>query len=127
MHYFITIEMFKHFFQYEACLNVLPQNLAKIFMKFRLLNHKLPIQKGRFLSIERNNRLCEKCNMNDIGDEFHYSFVCPSLSNARKQFLKPYYRHHPNAIKFSSLFNSKNKSVLKGLTEFIKVILQTVQ
>ena len=89
---FYNYRMYKQNFQYEEYLNLLPENLAINFMKFRLLNHKLPIQKGRFLGIERNERLCEKCNLNELGDEFHYIFVCPFFLSARKRFLKPYYR-----------------------------------
>ena len=40
--------MFKHNFQYEDYLNTLPHTSANLFMKFRLLNHKLPVQKVVF-------------------------------------------------------------------------------
>ena len=117
--------MFKHNFQYEDYLNTLPHTSANLFMKFRLLNHKLPIQKGRFLGIERNERLCQKCNINEIGDEFHYIFKCPFFTNSRRQFLKPYFWKYPNTLKFSALFNSSNKTILKNLVAFIRIILQT--
>ena len=28
---------------------------------------------------ERHEKICSKCNLNDIGDEFHYLLVCPFL------------------------------------------------
>ena len=121
---FYNYRLFKNNFQFENYLNVLPQNLANIFIRFRWLNHKLPIQKGRFLGIERNDRVCQKCDLEALGDEFHYIFVCPFFAEARKQYLKPYYRKHPNTIKFSSLFNSKKKSVLKNVITFLNVIIQ---
>ena len=123
--YFYNYRMFKHNFQYEDYLNTLPHTSANLFMKFRLLNHKLPIQKGRFLGIERNERLCQKCNINEIGDEFHYIFKCPFFTNSRRQFLKPYFWKYPNTLKFSALFNSSNKTILKNLVAFIRIILQT--
>ena len=121
---FYNYRMFKQDFQFENYLNLLPQTLANTFLKFRLLNHKLPIQKGRFLAIERNDRVCSKCELQDLGDEFHCIFVCPFFADTRRQCLKPYYRQHPNALKFNSLFNSKNCSTLKNLVVFLKIIIQ---
>ncbi len=91
-----------------------------MFLKFRTLNHKLPIQKGRILGIDRNDRLCGKCNTGDLGDEYHYIFQCPFFSEDRKQFLKPYYNKHPNSIKYKQLFSTSNKNTLLKLIHFIK-------
>jgi hypothetical protein len=43
-------------------------------------NHKLPIEHGRWNNIPRENRKCNSCNLEEIGDEFHYILNCP-LSN----------------------------------------------
>ena len=49
--------------------------------KFRTTNHKLPIEHGRWntiiSNIQRKNRKCNLCNLEEIGDEFHYISNCP--------------------------------------------------
>ncbi len=69
-------------------------------IKFRTSNHKLPIELGRWNGIDIAERKCIKCNMNTIGDEFHYLLECPSLEIDRKRLIKPYYFRRPNIIKF---------------------------
>ena len=32
-------------------------------------SHKLMIEKGRYLNLERNQRICSMCNLNDIEDD----------------------------------------------------------
>jgi hypothetical protein len=46
--------------------------------KFRTTNHKLPIEHGRWNNIPRENRKCNLCNLEEIGDEFHYILNCMS-------------------------------------------------
>jgi hypothetical protein len=45
--------------------------------KFRTTNHKLPIEQGRWNNIQRENRKCNLCNLEEIGDEFPYILNCP--------------------------------------------------
>ena len=37
-------------------------------------------------NIPRNLKVCELCN--DLGDEFHFLFICPRFSVARKEYIK---------------------------------------
>ena len=71
--------MFKNVFAPEDYLQILPLNLAYIFVHFRKLNHRLPIQRRRVMNLPYEDRLCTKCSSADIGDEFHYVFGCPFL------------------------------------------------
>ena len=57
-----------------------------VLCKFRLSNHKLPIERGRYSNIEREPRFCQLCNENMIGDEFHFILECPALQHLRKHF-----------------------------------------
>jgi hypothetical protein len=62
--------------------------------KFRITNHKLPVENGRWKNIARENRICPLCNNGDIGDEFHYLFKCQYFGNHLKylsSFRKPNY------------------------------------
>ena len=53
-------------------------------MHFRCLNHRLPIERGRFWGIERDDRICDICNKNQLGDEYHYLFNCTFFNNEKK-------------------------------------------
>ena len=67
---YYNYRLLKDAFVFENHLKILPEVFAKIMIKFRTLNHKLPIQKGRMLGIERKERMCHKCQMKELGDEF---------------------------------------------------------
>ena len=56
--------------------------------KFRCGNHKLPITKGRFTNVEMEERICNLCMTNNIGDEFHYMLCCPFLWMKANNLLK---------------------------------------
>jgi hypothetical protein len=42
---------------------------------------------GRWSNIPRENRHCELCQKNQIGDEYHYIFECTNLSEKRTSLL----------------------------------------
>ena len=69
--------LYKHVkeeFALERYLCVLPWELCKYILKLRLCNHKLRIETGRYCHIERKDRICEICNLNQLGDEYHLFF-----------------------------------------------------
>ena len=68
--------MYKTTFGFENYLTILPQDLLYNVCRFRCSSHKLPIEKGRFLSIDRSERICTLCNKHKMSDEFHYLFYC---------------------------------------------------
>ena len=80
--------MFKNVFAPEDYLQILPLNLAYTFAHFRTLNHRLPIQRGRVVSLPYEDRLCTKCSSADIGDEFHYVFSYPVFAESKKKKKK---------------------------------------
>ena len=51
-------------------------DLRKAYCNYRCLNHRLPIEKDRFWGVKRNDRICDLCDLEHIGDEFHYLFQC---------------------------------------------------
>ena len=53
--------MYKTTFGFENYLTILPQDLLYNVCRFRCSSHKLPIEKGRFLSIDRSERICTLC------------------------------------------------------------------
>ena len=54
-------------------------NFLNYFINFRMCNNYLPVEKGRWCKQDHINRKCPLCNLNEIGDEFHYLFKCHFL------------------------------------------------
>ena len=121
--------LFKESFCFEEYLKILPVLLRQNLLRFRLANHKLPIQQKRSQSIPRDERLCTLCECGEIGDEFHYIFNCSSavITNSRRLNLPRYFQHHPNVLKFKDVMNSKSKAKLVKLARFITCILREVR
>jgi hypothetical protein len=86
--------------------------------KLRLGSHNLAIETGRHRQVDRTQRKCNMCNLNDLEDEFHFVLKCPFYSNLRQQFISSYYSRHPSVFKFISLINSDRKSVLIKLAKY---------
>ena len=51
-------------------------NERKELVKFRISNHKLRIETGKYDQIPRVNRLCPLCKSNQIEDESHFLIYC---------------------------------------------------
>ena len=83
------------------------------------MNHNMPIEKGRYLDIEHNHRLCHLCNL--LGDEYHYLFECTHFSADRRKNIQRYYFTHPNTYKLQELMNNKDISILTKLAIFCKI------
>ena len=54
--------------------------------KLRISDHNLLIEKGRYLKIPRENRLCLQCNL--IEDEKHFLLYCTKNINVRNIFIE---------------------------------------
>ena len=85
-------------------------------------NNKLPVNVQRYEGIDRQDRLCRKCDLKDVGDEFHYLFVCPFFNKKRNELLPKKYIKTPNVINFEKLSNTQEKHVLLKLKHFISII-----
>ena len=92
-------------------------------LKFRLSNHWLPVETGRWDNTPLENRKFTLCSKHDIGDEFHYLFVCGHFISDRKKFLSSYFYKSPNTIKFKELFTSANTRKLVNLSSFVEIIM----
>lgn len=117
-------------FKLELCLEKyltsLPDQLKIALCKFRCSAHLLPIEKGRHLGIPRNERLCNHCK-NDIGDEFHFLFICPQFLNLRKECIPLNYWKKPSVQKFINLLKVKKVKSLIKLSKMVKSIIDTVK
>ena len=59
-------------------------NIRKTFTQFRISNHKLEIERGRYENIPREHRTCKMCDLGEIEDEFHFTFKCKKLDHLRE-------------------------------------------
>ncbi len=57
----------------EHYLNFPDSKARRLICKFRISDHPLAIETGRYSNIPRNMRLCNTCNL--IDDEYHFSFI----------------------------------------------------
>ena len=106
-----------NFEKYISCIRNEKHRVA--LSRFRCSAHKLMIEEGRYRNIERNNRLCQYCQMNVIEDEFHFLLVCPAYRHIRISVLPKYFCRWPTKQKFSKLLSVSQTSTLKKLAKFI--------
>lgn len=120
----VIYRIYKTNFQCEHYLTLLPKKLSKILVKVRTTNHHLPVEVGRWSNVHRNERYCNLCNCNKIGDEFHYILECKVLCKIRSQFLSKEFCSAPNTKKFCDIMSSNNSVTLRKLCIFILKINQ---
>ena len=97
------------------------------FVKFKISNHKLMIEHGRYQidHLPRENRLCPLCNSNQVEDEIHFFFQCNKYSVKRQAFINQINGIIPDFDKKSSpesiklIMNSNEHYVKKLVMKFI--------
>jgi hypothetical protein len=119
----IIYRMYKTEFKFEKYLVNSTFKLRQIYTKFRCRSSRIPIESGIFSGTQRQDRLCSLCAINEVGDEFHYIFICPFFKNDRILLLENYFWHSPSAFKMNLLFNTSGKR-LKNLCKFIEIIMK---
>ena len=103
----------------ELFLSQLPEQYAIALVKFRCNNHKLPIEQGRKLGIAREERFCRKCDLNVLGDEFHFIMECPAYAEDRNKLIPPKFRRVKSTFNFCKLLSTNSRSVSLNLAKFI--------
>ena len=118
--------MFKRDFGLEKYLTVLKKNRRKQISLLRCSNVKFPIETGRWNNTPRIERYCTLCASRQIGDEFHYLFLCQNehIQRIRTKFIPAYYIVHPSDVKFKGILSLCNKTVLNNLAIFIQKIIR---
>ena len=97
----------------------LPEKYFFVLTQFRLSSHDLLIEKGRYQNIPREERICEKCSLHEIEDEFHFIFICPCYKDLRVRYISKYYYTRPSMFKLVQLLSIRNKKKLCNLGKFI--------
>lgn len=87
------IECYKVFKEEYSTRNYLHQlrvfNERQILVKFRISNHKLMIELGRYQvdHVTRESRLCPLCESKQVENETHFLFQCQKYSAQRQARL----------------------------------------
>ena len=66
---------------------------------------KLPIETGRWKNISRENKICNLCDIGDLGDEFHFLFKCSHFNISRKQYLQTKFTNRPDILALKDIMN----------------------
>jgi len=114
----LTYRHIKDTFQHENYLIKLPSSMRITLCRFRCSNHKLQIEVGRHTRTPREERLCNKCNTGQLGDEFHLLLTCPYYNNLRILYIPQYYYINPTLEKLTGLFNA-SVPITRKLCKFI--------
>ena len=126
----ILYKTYKSNFGIEKYLLNTPENIYKPLVQYRTLNSKLPIEIGRYQNVDRHDRHCKLCNLNTIGDEYHYILECTNLeiTTARKRYLSSYFRVKPSMYKFVDLMmsTSTNVPLAVKVSKLVALIMKVV-
>lgn len=119
-----SYKMYKEVYGIEEYLLKLKKSNRILVSKLRASNNKLPIIVGRFQEIAREDRVCDKCEANVVGDEYHVLFVCQNenIAGWRNMYIPHFYRRRPNHLKFKLLMQTSNVNILNNLALFLRKI-----
>ena len=95
----------------------------QLLTKFRVSDHLLEIELGRYKNIPREQRLCRKCKVLD--DESHFFFHCQINSKLREHFVKNIKNYHPEFNEFSQI--SKLNIILNPEKEFLSNVVDYIK
>jgi hypothetical protein len=99
-------------------LKIQKNDLLKQFARFRLSSHHLEIKVGRFVGIDRDQRLCRFCNMNVVESEYHFLLCCDNYRHLRLKFIG--HISWPTLNLFQTTMTSKKINKILGICKYLK-------
>jgi len=123
----IYYRIFKTQHELESYLCNLPEKYVNCLVNYRMCNNRLPIETGRWVGLERNQRVCNLCNNGDIGDEFHYIFRCSYFSVKRKHYIGFSNLTDANTSDFASIMCNQDINILSKLCIFVNIVMQHIR
>ena len=114
-------QLYKVEFEREKYFRVLQSKLSIALCKYRTSNHKLEVEKLRYVRplIPRMERECTKCDLNETGNKIHHLLVCPNFAKLRNRPIPDRFTARVNLISLLNLMSNKNKRIITNLARFI--------
>ena len=112
------------------------ESLVKLSMKNRIVlsklracNNKLPIIEGRYRNISRAEWICNMCEVNFVGDEFHMLFVChnENIVRLRNMYIPEYYKNRPSLYKYGLLMQTTSCKTLNNLALLLQAVFKMMR
>ena len=128
-----TYKTFKSEMRLEPYLNYnLPKTIYTSIARFRLSSHNLNIEIGRHKRpfIPAEDRICEKCNLNAVEDEFHCLMACMNWTESRIKLYEVACRTISGfpvlspSEQFHEIMISKNVDLNFALGKFLHIALK---
>ena len=123
----------KHTYLPESYLtNVKNIEHRHILSKFRLSNHDLNIERGRYTKPPTpiNQRTCPLCGNSEIESEIHFLFECSFYNRVREEFncnisnIITDFKIKDNLQKITDLFDNNHKEIQTRLGKYLSVCFQ---
>ena len=75
----------------------------------------------RYINTLLHYRKCNLCNCKQVGDEYHYLYICEyqDIIRFRQKFIPEYYYRRPSTEKMKGHLFYCNVRVLKNLARFV--------
>ena len=86
--------------------------------QIRTGHHSLEIEKGRYINIPRNQRLCKVCS-SYIEDEYHFVLCCNVYDDLRDMYLPKKYHSQPNLHTFNILMSTRSSDIIHSLAKYV--------
>ena len=113
----------------ENYITELNNPLLTHFIQFITRVHHLPVTADRFVyENDPRNKICTKCDLNEIGDESHFLFTCTFFSDDRCKLLSSFAHINVENISFSwkEVLSYKGEKLFK-VAKLIKIILSNLE
>ena len=99
------LSQYKKTFKFEQYLDTIPRHIRIHMTRLRTSSHSFPIETKRYVRprVEPQDRKCNICNTDEIGDEHHYLLKCPneSLVSVRSTFIDNVTSNIPQLMAFN--------------------------
>ncbi len=78
---------------------------------------------GRYSNIDRQEKICHLCNINEVRDEYYYLLKCSYFKLDREIYIQDQYTNHPTTLTMRQIMNSTDINQLIKLSKFMSILL----
>ena len=120
-----TYALIKKYFCVEPyILHIRGNHLITAIARYHMSSHDLNIERGRFNNpiIPKNQRICKRCELNELDDEIHLLLHCSAMNNVREilfDSVAAIINIQPTNKMFLRIMTSRDITVVKSLAQFI--------